>query len=150
MVAPLPPSPLAALVARVDEERSAHADDSGDLSARHKALVRAAGRAALEETLNPSQAVPELTIESLTAEWFAYAEVFGTNGMAAGGGRSESGEIPDVTLASQAKRSEEEVDGKTRRSTRDGGYVVLGIFATLVTVLASVHRTRVVACMAHG
>jgi hypothetical protein len=84
MVKPLPPSPLAALVAKVDEERAADGDHSED---RHKALVRAAGRAALEESLNPTTETAELTLESLTAEWLAYAEVFGTNGMAAGSAR---------------------------------------------------------------
>lgn len=91
-----PTSPLAALVAQVDKERtSAAAAGDTDQRARHKALVRAAGRAALEDTLhNQTREGPEdsklatMTLESLTAEWAAYAEVFGTNGMAAGGGRS--------------------------------------------------------------
>ena len=88
MVKPIPASPLAALVAQVDEQRIAASDDaSDDAAARHKELVRAAGRAALEESLNPTQPMKELTVESLTAEWQAYAEVFGTNGLAAGSGR---------------------------------------------------------------
>tara|TARA_B110001452_G_scaffold224176_1_gene197626 strand:- start:1092 stop:1664 length:573 start_codon:yes stop_codon:yes gene_type:complete len=86
------PSPLAALVAKVDEERATSATDD-DMKARHKALVRAAGRQALEDTLRTGSGDEEsklatMTLESLTAEWAAYAEVFGTNGMAAGGGRS--------------------------------------------------------------
>lgn len=88
------PSPLAALVAKVDEERAATAT-ADDMKARHKALVRAAGRQALEDTLqtgsgNEESKLATMTVESLTAEWAAYAEVFGTNGMAAGGGRSAS------------------------------------------------------------
>ena len=70
MVVPaLPASPLAALVARVDAEAAEAAADGTsdrDASARHKALVRAAGRAALEETLNPTRQVADLSMESLT------------------------------------------------------------------------------------
>ena len=88
------PSPLAALVAKVDEERAV-ISTADDMKARHKALVRAAGRQALEDTLQTGSGDEEsklatMTVESLTAEWAAYAEVFGTNGMAAGGGRSAS------------------------------------------------------------
>lgn len=138
----MPPSPLAALVARVDEERSAHAVDSGDLSARHKALVRAAGRAALEDTLNPSKRAPELTIESLTAEWLAYAEVFGTNGMAAGGAGSA---VTSSGKPMLPEKGEAKAQGPTRR-----GHLALGIFAALVALLAAVHRSRSIACTRHG
>ena len=95
MVVPLPPSPLSALVDRVDAEVVSTDGEHPDQTARHKALVRAAGRAAIEQTLN-SQPVAELTAESLAAEWLAYAEVFGTNGMVAGGGRSSTGDLPAV------------------------------------------------------
>ena len=110
MVVPaLPASPLAALVARVDAEAAEAAADGTsdrDASARHKALVRAAGRAALEETLNPTRQVADLSMESLTAELMAYAEVFGTNGMAAGGARVGGSPMADP-LGEQTRRKEE-------------------------------------------
>ena len=81
------PSPLAALVMRVDAEQAAAGVENPN--ERHKALVRAAGRASINETLlNPEREGSHQTAEMLAAEWLAYAEVFGTNGMAAGGGRS--------------------------------------------------------------
>lgn len=81
------PSPLAALVMKVDAEHAAAGVENPN--ERHKALVRAAGRASIEETLlNPEREGSHQTAEMLAAEWLAYAEVFGTNGMAAGGGRS--------------------------------------------------------------
>ena len=61
---------------------------------RHKELVRAAGRAALEESLLSQEShrvkrkASEITASGITAQWQAYAEVYGTNGMAAGGARS--------------------------------------------------------------
>mmetsp|Transcript_50828 Transcript_50828/g.108537 ORF Transcript_50828/g.108537 Transcript_50828/m.108537 type:complete len:175 (-) Transcript_50828:70-594(-) len=94
-------SPLAALVAKVDEEGFSGASVEQS-TARHKALVRAAGRAAIEETMRPTrtQAEMELSSESLVAEWVAYAEVFGTNGLASGGARSATGNLPAARSAS--------------------------------------------------
>jgi len=72
---------------KVDAEHAAAGVENPN--ERHKALVRAAGRASIEETLlNPEREGSHQTAEMLAAEWLAYAEVFGTNGMAAGGGRS--------------------------------------------------------------
>jgi len=60
---------------------------------KHRELVRAAGRAALEESLlsGPSgvkRKASEMTSAGIADQWNAYAEVYGTNGMAAGGARS--------------------------------------------------------------
>ena len=71
-------------------------DDSDPAAAKqareeHLKLVREAGRAALEESLLSSgvkRKASEMTPAGIAAQWQAYAEVYGTNGMAAGGGRS--------------------------------------------------------------
>lgn len=60
---------------------------------KHKELVRAAGRAAVEESLlgepnSLKRKASEMTAERIAAQWHAYAEIYGTNGMAAGGARS--------------------------------------------------------------
>jgi len=142
----LPASPLAALVAKVDEERvSALKGADLDLAARHKALVRAAGRAAIEETLNPTRHVTELTAESLAAEWLAYAEVFGTNGMAAGGARSATGDLPSA----HQPRSDRD-DQMTCQTTakQRGGWQCGLIGASILAVVALVLFRRTP--LAHG
>jgi hypothetical protein len=127
------PSPLVTLVHKVDEECAATAEgDAPDLKERHKKLIRAAGRAAIEETLlNPERPGSEMTPESLAAEWLAYAEVFGTNGMA-GAGRHTATDTKDVS------QSPVEHAEPTRR-----GYVVataVGVLAIVALVLRH-HRT---------
>ena len=92
-----------ALVSMMEkEQRPAAASDGNDAAAdvataaaakqRHKELVRAAGRAAVEESLLSKNGIKrkasEMTAEGIAAQWQAYAEVYGTNGMAAGGARS--------------------------------------------------------------
>ena len=131
------PSPLAALVARVDEEHAAAAATAGeggaapDMAERHKALVRAAGRASIEETLlNPERLGSELTAESLMQEWLAYAEVFGTNGMAAGGARSHLRDEDD------ARRTAVSNAAPLRHRTR------LLVAAALVIVAVTVRLRR--------
>ena len=70
---------------------------------KHKELVRAAGRAALEESLQSGpggvkRKASEMTAAGIAAQWQAYAEVYGTNGMAAGGARSSLvGAEPDAS-----------------------------------------------------
>ena len=78
---------VAAIVSRLDEERTASsAAAAGDdveveeAKRQHKVMVRAAGRAAVEETLLlPETGVKRkaemMTRASLTADWLAYAEV---------------------------------------------------------------------------
>ena len=83
----------ATLIAQVvDEERTLAAGGDQDAAAakqKHKELVRAAGRAALEESLHGNKRkAAEMTAEGIATQWQAYAAVYGTNGMAAGGGRS--------------------------------------------------------------
>lgn len=127
-------SPLAALVAKVDEERAANASDgasSEGLSDRHKALVRAAGRASIEDTLlNPTRA--ELTVESLAAEWLAYAEVFGTNGMASGGARH--GEEARGTAPDEQPVEVQAVCSTSRR--RIGATVLAVVVVAVATIVA--------------
>ena len=83
------------------ETNAPSGDSTSEPSARqrHIELVRAAGRAALEESLQsgPSgmkRKASEMTAAGIAAQWQAYAEVYGTNGMAAGGGRSSLVEPP--------------------------------------------------------
>jgi len=83
------------------ETNASSGDSTSEPSARqrHIELVRAAGRAALEESLQsgPSgmkRKASEMTAAGIAAQWQAYAEVYGTNGMAAGGGRSSLVEPP--------------------------------------------------------
>ena len=69
-----------------DEQRAAAAAAA---KTRKKELVRAAGRAAVEDSLQNGQegarrSGPCLTTECLAAQWHAYAEVYGTNGLATG------------------------------------------------------------------
>ncbi|EOD12521.1 hypothetical protein EMIHUDRAFT_247422 [Emiliania huxleyi CCMP1516] len=69
-----------------DEQRVAAAAAA---KTRKKELVRAAGRAAVEDSLQNGQegarrSGPCLTTECLAAQWHAYAEVYGTNGLATG------------------------------------------------------------------
>ena len=76
-----------------DGSMTSIADAEHDANQRHKALVRAAGRAAVEESLlagtsGIKRKASEMTAVGIAAQWQAYAEVYGTNGMAAGGGRS--------------------------------------------------------------
>ena len=97
---------LAGIVAKVDAERAADAASEGgasaDAKARHLALIREAGRAAIEETLlsptrDDTEKLSEMSAEALASEWLAYAEVYGSNGLAAGGARS--GLRPEVSAA---------------------------------------------------
>ena len=99
------------LVARLaDEERPGDIADEPVASAsppvsdeefkrKRKALVRAAGRAALEESLlsgscGVKRKASEMTGVGIAAQCQAYAEVYGTNGMAAGGASSSSSSQP--------------------------------------------------------
>lgn len=71
-----------AVVASEDESAAEH-------KRKHQQLVREAGRAALEESLlGKRKASESMTAAGIAAQWEAYAEVYGTNGMSAGGGRS--------------------------------------------------------------
>ena len=141
MVLPLPPSPLVALVAKVDEERAAAgATDGEDLTARHKELVRAAGRAAIEETLQPT-ARSELTPETLAAEWLAYAEVFGTNGMAAGSARLSS--QPGIDAQPQSSPAVAEPCNPGRR-TLIGASIAVGVAVLVGVLVAARHQSRAV------
>lgn len=75
----------------------AEADSPAPKSDTYKASVRAAGRAAVDEALmapaGTQKKTSQITAESLAAEWAAYAEIYGTNGMASGGlsGQKEQG-----------------------------------------------------------
>ena len=84
---------LATMVAALDAERALDAapaalDEPPQRPAEErKRLVRDAGRAAVEEALLiPAEGVKrraaELTSAKLTAEWAAYAQIYGTNGLA--------------------------------------------------------------------
>ena len=69
------------------------ADSELPAKVKHKELIRAAGRAAVEDSLQSvlggtKRKASEMTAEGIAAQWFAYAEVYGTNGMASGGVRS--------------------------------------------------------------
>ena len=75
---------------------------------QHKELVRAAGRAAVEESLlskshGIKRKASEMSAAGIVAQWQAYAEVYGTNGMAAGGARSALVEsaAPDALVSDE-------------------------------------------------
>ena len=73
-----------------------------DNDSTHKRLVREAGRAAVEESLCSKKRKKDMSAAGIVAQWRAYAEVYGTNGMAAGGARSALVDAPqDVVCASE-------------------------------------------------
>lgn len=122
----------------MDEERAA-VDDEDDLKERHKALVRAAGRAAIEDTLNQRQNA-ELTAESLAAEWLAYAEVFGTNGMAAGSARLSA---PDANAElPAADEARDEPPSPSWRKNTAAVAVAVGIVAVVLCRLIAQPQAR--------
>ena len=95
-------------VAKLDESRTAASAAAGSMTVAeteeqkraHKEMVRATGRAAVNDALmSPSNGsvkrkASEMTAQGLTAAWLAYKEVYGTNGMAAGGASSSSTQAP--------------------------------------------------------
>ena len=100
----------AILVSKLDEERSAAAEDidARDAALSHKEMIRATGRAAVEDALmSPAEGsikrrASEMTAAGLTAAWLAYKEVYGTNGMAA--------EVPAAPVLLQPAGQPEEID----------------------------------------
>ena len=97
------------LVAKLAKDGDTTVQQTGDSAERasmqkHKELVRAAGRAAVEESLRRTKRkASEMTPEGIVAQWQAYAEVYGTNGMAAGGARSSLVDLPGVTHPSSSE-----------------------------------------------
>lgn len=99
------------MVAKLDEERGAEAVGEQRTMTRdqHKELIRAAGRVAVEETVLGVKRKVSADAATLTAEWEAYAEIYGTNGMAAGGASSAvSG--PPRTSSPDAEACVDEAD----------------------------------------
>ena len=103
-------------------------DDSDPAAAKqareeHLKLVREAGRAALEESLLSSgvkRKASEMTPAGIAAQWQAYAEVYGTNGMAAGGGRSSLVRAQDEAADESAVASSQPRVSTPRRGRRGG------------------------------
>ena len=137
---------LAVIVAKVDEQRASglSASDGSDMKARHLALIREAGRAAIEETLlsptrDDSEKLSEMSAEALAAEWMAYAEVYGSNGLAAGGGRSS--QRPEVTDDRLAAATAAVAAPAAELPPRLGAYLAAAL--VLVLVVGVVQRVRV-------
>ena len=88
-----------------------------------KEMLRAAGRAAVEEALllplsGVKRKAHELTARELTSEWLAYADVYGQNGLASGGARSSRPAGPEA-VDPTCPVGEEEGEAESRTLSRD-------------------------------
>ena len=121
------------LVAEMADGRSADGADGAEPEAgasrggASKEMLRAAGRAAVEEALllplsGVKRKAHELTARELTSEWLAYADVYGQNGLASGGARSSRPAAPrrSTRRAPSARRRRGRVQNVEPRHSRVG------------------------------
>ena len=81
--------------AALDDSAASSDAAASAASDEHKSMLRAAGRSAIDEALlAPAAGVKrkaaDWSAEQLTADWFAYRDVYGSNGLAAGGATSSA------------------------------------------------------------
>ncbi len=117
------------LVAEMADGRSADADGAepeagASRGGASKEMLRAAGRAAVEEALllplsGVKRKAHELTARELTSEWLAYADVYGQNGLASGGARSSRPAGPEAVDPTCPVGGEEEGEAESRTLSRD-------------------------------
>ena len=118
------------LVAEMADGRSADAADGAEPEAgasrggTSKEMLRAAGRAAVEEALllplsGVKRKAHELTARELTSEWLAYADVYGQNGLASGGARSSRPAGPEAVDPTCPVGGDEEGEAESRTLSRD-------------------------------
>ena len=103
--------------ALIKEEKSTPALDAEPASSeaefkrKRKELLRAAGRAAVEESLHSGKRkASEMSEAGIVAQWNAYAEVYGTNGMAGAG----------ADKGSSSKAAGTAADGDASPASSDG------------------------------
>lgn len=114
--------------ALIKEENSAPGTDAEPASTeaafkrKRKELLRAAGRAAVEESLHSGKRkASEMTESGIMAQWNAYAEVYGTNGMAGAGAahKGSSSNADAVADGGDASASSDDGAGPADKAAAD-------------------------------